>query len=127
MKYKVGDLVRVRSDLVVDGRYGSCRFAHEMAKFKGKVVTIASVLEKLNNYRIEEGGFYWTDEMLEPIEEFNVGDVVYTQEGEKMIIKEILYRNADFECYTAKELSKTKPLKEITEKELAEMGFVIKK
>ena len=31
MKFKVGDKVRVRSDLVVDKRYGGCRFAYEMA------------------------------------------------------------------------------------------------
>ena len=69
MKYKVGDIVTVRSDLEVHERYGCEFFAPRMVKFKGKKVTIDRIA--YCNYEIEEDGreFYWTDEMFEKVEE----------------------------------------------------------
>lgn len=66
-KYKVGDKVRVRSDLKME------RYTMEdgittdlvvvgMMRFAGQVVTIKSVYRK---YRIEEYDCNWTDEMFE--------------------------------------------------------------
>lgn len=67
MKYKVGDKVKVRSDLRVGKDYGEHVFVHDMFKFEGKIVTIESVRER--GYRIEEDPYWWTDEMFEPVEE----------------------------------------------------------
>lgn len=69
MKYKVGDKVKVRQDLVANKKYGSWIFGERMEKYKEKIVTIASV--RSNYYDIEEdnGTWAWTDEMLEPVEE----------------------------------------------------------
>ena len=39
MKYKVGDKVKIRSDLVVDENYEGWFFDKDMAQFKGKIVT----------------------------------------------------------------------------------------
>ena len=69
MKYKVGDKVKVRSDLRVGKSYGEHTFVHDMIKFMGKIVTIESVWEQ--GYRIEEDAYWWTDEMLEPVEEMS--------------------------------------------------------
>lgn len=69
MKYKVGDKVKVRSDLRVGKSYGEHTFVHDMFKFMGKIVTIESVWEQ--GYRIEEDAYWWTDEMLEPVEEMS--------------------------------------------------------
>ena len=69
MKYKVGDKVKVRSDLRVGKSYGEHAFVHDMFKFMGKIVTIESVWEQ--GYRIEEDAYWWTDEMLEPVEEMS--------------------------------------------------------
>ena len=44
MKYKVGDKVRIRSDLKVGERYGDEFFTKNMGKFKGKVVTIIDIV-----------------------------------------------------------------------------------
>ena len=67
----------------------------------------------------------------EPKETFNVGDVVYVKAlGNKYIIKEVVTRyilDGNNYTWTAEELTKQKPLNEITEKELADMGFVLKK
>ena len=69
MKYKVGDKVRVRSDLRVGKSYGEHAFVHDMFKFRGKIVTIESVWKQ--GYRIEEDIYWWADEMLEPVEEMS--------------------------------------------------------
>lgn len=69
MKYKVGDKVKVRSDLRVGKSYGEHAFMHDMSKFRGKIVTIESVWKQ--GYRIEEDAYWWTDEMLEPVEEMS--------------------------------------------------------
>lgn len=72
-KYKVGDKVRVRSDLVVDEDYGEEYFVEEMNQYKGKNVTIASVLENtyFKKYFILEDSeeCVWTDEMFDGLAE----------------------------------------------------------
>lgn len=67
MKYKVGDKVRVRSDLEENFDYGKDTFIEEMSNLKGKVVTI----KKVNNYSYEilEDIYNLTDEMLEDVAE----------------------------------------------------------
>lgn len=69
MRYKVGDKVRVRKDLVVDKNYDGYAFVSSMEEFEGKIVTIESV--DGDHYHIEEDKFEfkfgWVDEMLEPI------------------------------------------------------------
>lgn len=69
MKYKVGDKVRVRSDLQINGSYGAYTFVSEMSDYKGSVVAISEVY--LTCYCIEEdkGIWKWTDEMLEGLVE----------------------------------------------------------
>ena len=69
MKYKVGDKVRIREDLVIGGNYGGSVAVDDMTDMGGNVVTI----ERVGNlgYYIEEDpdGYCWTDEMFEPVEE----------------------------------------------------------
>lgn len=71
MKYKVGDKVRIREDLVTGGNYGGSVAVDDMADMGGSVVTI----ERVGNlgYYIEEDpdGYCWTDEMFEPVEEMS--------------------------------------------------------
>ena len=40
MKYKVGDKVRVRSDLVTDEEYGGWIFSNNMVNKKGTILTV---------------------------------------------------------------------------------------
>lgn len=75
MKYKVGDKVKVRSDLIANKRYGKrfgkyC-FTDGMAKYKGRIVTIEKAYD--GTYLIQEDGkfWYWTDKMFEE----KVGDI----------------------------------------------------
>ena len=69
MKFKVGDEVRVREDLISGVDYGSFPFVNSMKEYRGEVVTIHEVNPRATAYEIAEDGgeAYWTDEMLEPI------------------------------------------------------------
>ena len=69
MKYKVGDKVRVRSDLEVGKQYGNDNdsdkvyFVSGMKCHKGKIVTIQEIA--YSAYRIKEDKWFWTDDMFE--------------------------------------------------------------
>ena len=65
MKYKVGDKVRVRKDLVVDNYYGGVCYVEYMDGFKGK----ECVITDMDGIAYQIGDFWWTDEMLEPVDE----------------------------------------------------------
>lgn len=71
MRYKVGDKVRVRSDLQISRRYGSYMFASGMDHYKGSVVTISKEQQSLYFYCIEEdeGSWIWAEEMFEGLAE----------------------------------------------------------
>lgn len=65
MKFKVGDLVRVRDDLVVGRKYGSDKFIYDMEQYKGKITTIIKVFSD-GTYLIKYCDWWnWADEMLE--------------------------------------------------------------
>lgn len=65
MKYKVGDKVRVRSDLQISRRYGVCMFASGMDHYKGSVVTISKATPTFYRIEEDEGNWTWADKMLE--------------------------------------------------------------
>jgi hypothetical protein len=68
VKYKIGDKVIVRKDLIVETRYNGINFSADMGRFIGKVVTIGYE-NKHGGYSIkEEKGFWehnWIDEFFE--------------------------------------------------------------
>lgn len=65
MKYKVGDKVKVRSDLKIFDKYGKYVVIKEMQKFFGKVVTIADCLWDSCRILEDNRNNGWTDEMFE--------------------------------------------------------------
>lgn len=76
MKYKVGDKVRIREDLVSGENYGVAIAINRMTDMGGSVVTIESFLttgrdDKALGYYIEEdpNSYLWTDEMFEGLVE----------------------------------------------------------
>ena len=126
MKFKVGDKVRVRKDLVLNHTYGNYFFVSIMEKFKGKIVTIISVCN--NRYEIEEDNkrCYWTDEMFEPaVTNFTKADLVdgmvveFTNGKKAMLVGD---RFIGMDCFsktnswsnTLEQNSDTSPFKTIT-------------
>ena len=67
MKYKIGDKVRVRKDLVPNSEYGGVCYVEFMDKFKDKECVITNMDD--TSYRINNSDFWWTEEMLEPVNE----------------------------------------------------------
>ena len=126
MKYKVGDKVRVRSDLVLGSYYGGYLFNRDMALKKGLETTVTAVFNEYYLLKNDVDVWGWTDEMLEPVETFNVGDVVYDKEGNKGEVTAlsylVLFEHSQGTRY-ANELTKTRPLRKITREELADMGY----
>lgn len=74
MKYKVGDKVRVRSDLKACEQYGANIATNSMERLAGKIVTISRV--GYAHYLVEGMNYNWTDEMLEPVEEMSAEELV---------------------------------------------------
>ena len=70
MKYKVGDRVRIRKDLMVFERYGKQTFVEQMEKYKGMPATISEVFSDTYYIKEDKGeNWNWTDEMLEGLVE----------------------------------------------------------
>ena len=67
MKYKVGDKVRVRKDLVPGNKYGDVIYVSNMDKFKNEECVITSTDNEA--YCINGLGYWWTEEMLEPVDD----------------------------------------------------------
>ena len=69
MKFKVGDKVRVKKNLIVNEIYNGFLFVSRMEKQKGEIVTITKVYSDTNSYMIMEdlGRYVWTEEMLESV------------------------------------------------------------
>ena len=65
MKYKVGDVVRVRKDLCWGSEYNDWMVVNSMLEYRGMTVTITEI--DFDHYHIKEVGHCaWTDEMFEP-------------------------------------------------------------
>ena len=85
-KFKVGDYVKVKEDLVVNWKYynedGETYeyFVSKMAKYKGKILQVIAVAE--NKYRLNTDlPYLFIDEMLESVND----DVVFVAKQEKMV------------------------------------------
>lgn len=76
MKYKVGDKVRVREDLLKEECYDGCYVNPVIGEFAGRVVTISFIIDSTNQYKIKEDNeaWFWAEEMFEPLESENTTD-----------------------------------------------------
>ena len=67
MKYKIGDKVRVRKDLVPGNKYGKVLYISSMDEFKDKECVITNIDDLA--YQLNNSGCWWSDEMLEPVDD----------------------------------------------------------
>ena len=104
MKYKVGDKVRIRSDLkeTMNNAIYGISVNSEMVKLAGKMVTIKDIInEKI--YTIKEYDFAWTDKIFVSIENPGKVTLLNMPVGTKIITdkgKELVY---DGECFSDKD------------------------
>lgn len=89
MKYKVGQKVRVKKDLVIGRQYGKYCFSSLMNYLRGNVLVISKVFD--NGYYLEEPShFYFSDEMLELVEftkaDLETGMVVEYRDGRLRVV-----------------------------------------
>lgn len=71
MNYKIGDKVKIRTDLLLDGIYGGVHCTMTMKSYGGNKYTIKNIYIDNNNiivYELEECVYRWTEEMFEPVE-----------------------------------------------------------
>ena len=65
MKYKVGDIVKVRKDLKAGKDFGDLYVTNDMAELVGKLVTIDSIDEKCYHIEEDDLNYCWIDEFFE--------------------------------------------------------------
>lgn len=76
-KYKVGDKVKLKQDLVVGKTYKGIEFLNAMEEDKNKILTIqGNVCENCYFYDVEESGFTYSEEMLEDIKDTDNEQVI---------------------------------------------------
>lgn len=76
MKYKVGDKVKVRSDLNYEKYSEGVPFTSEMDKFKGTVLEVRKIAGEF--YEMVGIPYIFTDEMLEPVEGMSAEEAIRT-------------------------------------------------
>lgn len=88
MKFKVGDKVRIRKDLVVGRTYGGITNYSFLSETDGHlgVQTITRITNS-GNYRLNKATFTYSEEMLEPVEEEITEKLVIYRNGSKTIAK----------------------------------------
>ena len=107
-KYKVGDKVQVKQNLVAGQRYGLDGVVTDMLRMAGKMATIVSVT-KYGKYHIAEddGWWVWTDEMFEDttdivrmdIVRMEMQNVVQSAQSEQAQIVFVKHRASDAKEY----------------------------
>lgn len=69
MKYNVGDIVRIKENLIENNDYGVLTLWDSMMPYVGDVVTIIECVDEADEmYDVKENIYSWTMEMLEPFD-----------------------------------------------------------
>lgn len=95
-RYKVGDKVKVREDLICGQTYNGELFARDMMDYKGKITEIENIFYN-GGYSLKNCDYWhFTDEMLEPVldnlvldnpvKEFTIDDLIDAPLGTKITI-----------------------------------------
>ena len=87
-KFEVGDIVKIKEDLIEDTYYNHVCFSHEMSKFKGKIAKIEHILLE-GVYSLNSGDYGWSDDMLELYEfkkdDIQFGDIITLGNSERYV------------------------------------------
>lgn len=105
MKYKVGDKVRVRDNLVVGEVYGGLDCLQPHKRECGKIFTISDSNEC--DYYLNGSNFWWSEEMLEDVEGVDIfvdGNKVIAKRGNKVGIAKCS-PDDEFDIFTGAKLA----------------------
>lgn len=105
-RFKIGDKVRARKNLIEGKQYGYIYCNTDMAALglSGKTFTISVV--DINAYQLEGYNFWWTNEMLEPAEKtldnLCVGDFIKSGSSVRKVLAAVdgCYLLSHIEKYT---------------------------
>ena len=90
-KFKVGDKVRVKKDLVPGEKYMCISVVYGMKRMCGKIATIKRVSPGYDYIVLEESDYIWSPGMLEPVKEdkliFNGNATILFKDGKKYVTK----------------------------------------
>lgn len=80
-KFKVGDKVRVRDDLIAGRMYGTLTCFNDLKRYSGVKTTVIGVTMH-GSYKLDGCGAYsYSGEMLEPVKEKNTRFILVTNDG----------------------------------------------
>lgn len=109
MKFKVGDRVKLKDNLIIGQQYNGVTFIEKMEKYKGKICTIEiySERDKVCFLDIDDGNLYYGEDMLELYKdkEFSYKDLLQTgvfgetSNGEVFVVigNKLVYQNGEFD------------------------------
>lgn len=102
MKYKIGDVVRIKNNLQVGEKYGKCRVIEPMLKFKGTVDTIEKI-DKDGDFELADDNnpYSWNKDMVEPIKQTIFTSDLDSVKMDRLAIYEYILNNLE-ETYKAK-------------------------
>lgn len=102
MKYKIGDVVRIKNNLQVGEKYGQCNVIKDMLKFKGTLDTIEKIDDDGDFYLADDNNPYsWNKDMVEPIKQTILTSDLKSVKMDRLGIYEYILNNLE-ETYRAK-------------------------
>ena len=88
MEYKIGDYVKVRTDLVEDKDYGPLTFLRDMKAYEGTAYRVIDC--EADCYRLAGNPYFWSSEML------TLAEPKHYRVGDKVIIRSDLEANRSY-------------------------------
>lgn len=64
--FEVGELVRIKDDMVIGKKYGNLTYISNMDDYKGRVYRVSKISKEGNYTLSSTNPFYWSGDMLEP-------------------------------------------------------------
>lgn len=78
MKYKVGDKVKIKENLIAGETYGGSYLYGGAGRYIGRETIVTKVVRERYKLDIDNSSRIWADEMLEPVEEMSAEELAKT-------------------------------------------------
>ena len=78
MKYKVGDRVKIKENLIIGKTYGGIYLYGGACKYSGEETIVTKVIRDRYRLGVDNSSRIWADEMLEPVAEMSAEELAKT-------------------------------------------------